>query len=697
MTNRLADETSPYLRQHADNPVDWMPWGDEALNAAREAGKPILLSIGYSSCHWCHVMAAESFEDPRTAEVMNNHFVNIKVDREERPDLDKVYQLAHQVITQNGGGWPLTMFLDPDTLVPFFGGTYFPKTPRYGLPGFADLLMRISATFDEKSEELAEQGEKVQAVLDAMKLTATEAEHRDADVLAAARTGLGRQYDGEHGGFGTEPKFPMPTAIERVLRHWAYQDHPDVKAAERDREGLDMVMHTLTQMARGGIYDHVGGGFCRYSTDRRWRIPHFEKMLYDNGQLLALYADALRVGPDALFEGVLEETVQWLLTEMRHPGGAFYAALDADSEGREGAYYVWQRHEIKKLLDEEEYLLVETLYGLDKPANFENRWNLYRTDSWRSVVSRLMLEDENPEKLLARAKAKLKAAREERPRPGCDDKILTSWNGLAIKGLACAAQVMQRRDWLTAGQAAADFLREHVWAEGRLYATYQGEAKFPGYLDDYAYLLDGLLALLSAEWRDTDLSFARALADGAIEAFEDAENGGFFFTAAQHESLIHRPKPTTDDALPPGNGVLARALIELSHLTGESRYLDAAERTLKWARAFLEKHPMGHCSLLAALEDVMHPPELVIVRGPLQAIGEWQRVAAKDYKPWRRVYAIPYENVRHAPPYLPRLVSAEAQQAPQAFICTGTSCSLPIESLAELRKIVAPSNVLSLV
>ena len=397
MRNRLADETSPYLLQHADNPVEWQPWDEAALAAAKKSGKPILLSIGYSSCHWCHVMAHESFEDPATAAVMNAHFVNIKVDREERPDLDKVYQTAHQLLARGAGGWPLTMFLDPQTLAPFFGGTYFPKTPRFRLPGFVDLLLRIRELFANRRADLDEQGRKL---VEAMARLGAEENGSDRlddiELIDQARQQLGDQYDSQEGGFGSAPKFPRPAALERMLRHQAYRR----RAGRLDRDALDMFMTTVTKMARGGIYDHLGGGFCRYATDRQWMTPHFEKMLYDNGQLLSLYADALLVAPDALFEGAVRETVAWLLREMRCPQGGFYAALDADSEGAEGRFYLWRRERVKKLLTADEYLVAETLYGLDKPPNFEGAWHLHRRDAWRSVAERLSLPQARADALL---------------------------------------------------------------------------------------------------------------------------------------------------------------------------------------------------------------------------------------------------------------------------------------------------------
>ena len=682
MSNRLKDETSPYLRQHADNPVHWQPWDSAALSEAREQDKPILLSIGYSACHWCHVMAHESFEDRATADVMNEHFVNVKVDREERPDLDKVYQLAHQLLTQQTGGWPLTMFLDPHTLLPFFGGTYFPKTPRQSLPGFSDLMLRVSDAWSSRRDALTEQGEKLRSVFGQIESAAAApgeaGDSRELEASAVAQ--LKSQYDAAEGGFGAAPKFPMPSTWLFLLEH---------ATREQDKGLLDMVMTTLTKMARGGIYDHLGGGFCRYATDRKWMIPHFEKMLYDNGQLLSLYARALTLGADPLFAGAVEETVGWLMRDMRDPQGGFYAALDADSEGSEGRYYVWRRDEIKRALDETEYLVVETLYGIDKPANFEGRWNLHRFDAWRSVVARLSLEPEEAEAALRSARAKLLGLRSQRPAPGLDDKILTAWNALTVKGLVDASIVLERPDWLDAASACVDFLRGNLWDGTTLHANWSGAAGYAAYLDDYANLIDALLSLLAARWREEDAAFAKTLADAVLSGFEDAEHGGFFFTANSAmgaDELFHRPKPTMDDALPPGNGVLARALFRLGHLLGEQAYVEAAERTTNWSTAKAVQHPPGHCTLLGALAEQRQPPRQIILRGPTPALMSWLSVARRSDPRGSVAYGIPYEHVQTLPAYLPKLVSTQEREQVVAYLCEDFSCSLPIRSLEEFER-----------
>ncbi len=687
MHNRLGTQTSPYLKQHADNPVHWQPWDDEALALARREGRPILLSIGYSACHWCHVMAHESFENPQIAALMNQWFVNIKVDREERPDLDKVYQLGHQLITGQPGGWPLTMFLDPDSHVPFFGGTYFPPAARHGLPAFPDLLQRVAEVFRERRGELREQADQVVAVLDGLNADAPPASGlADDELLEQCAGSLESQYDSADGGFGRAPKFPMPGTVDRLLRGWAHgrrSSAADAGARIRQSSRLDMVMTTLTRMARGGIHDHLGGGFCRYATDRRWMIPHFEKMLYDNGQLLALYSDALGVGPDPLFEAAVRGIARWLIVEMRHPDGAFFTALDADSEGEEGKYYLWRRDQVKRLLDADEYLVVETLYGLDKPANFEGRWNLHRYDAWASVVQRLSLDRARADALLASARDKMLAERATRTRPGLDDKVLTGCNALAIRGLATAAVRLGQPDWLQAAREAATFLRERLFQDGRLRASWQGgKARFDAYLDDYAYLLDALLALLAAQWRDEDARFALQLADALLDQFEDTD-GGFFFTSHDHARLIHRPKPLQDDAMPPGNAIAARALADLGHLFGETRYLDAANRTIAWARPRVQQTAAAYASMLSALEAVEAPRDLIVIRGPGAALGPWLERATRGYQPWRQVYAIPDDSACR-PPYLPKLVSADLSGTVHAYRCEGFQCSLPIRSLEEL-------------
>ena len=684
--NKLASETSPYLQAHADNPVDWHPWGEAAFALARESERPILLSVGYSACHWCHVMARESFADAATAKVMNERFVNVKVDREERPDVDRVYQLGHGLLTRQSGGWPLTAFLHPETLLPFFSGTYFPRQPRYGLPGFTDLLRRIGDAFGAQQEALTKQGKQLAqalAALDKHPADEKSGEAKAAALAATARDRLAQQYDSAAGGFGSAPKFPMPAALERLLRHWAAAR---ADGGKQDRDALNMVTATLTQMARGGIYDQLGGGFFRYATDRQWRIPHFEKMLHDNGALLALYADVLALGQDPLFTGAVRDTAAWLMREMQLPAGGYCTAQDADSEGEEGAFYLWRRDAVKRLLSEDEHLVVETLYGLDKPANFAGKWHLHRRDAWRAVVERLYLTPEEAERHLASARDKLLAVREARERPATDDKVLTAWNGLAIAGMAAAGVRLQEPDWIDSASQAADFLRHELVADGRLFASWKDGARgHVGFLDDHANLLHGLLALLAARWRDEDWTLALFLADELCNRFQDEEAGGFFFTPHDDAPLIARPKPTQDDSPPPGNATAIRALAALGHLAAEPRLLEAAERAAQWALPFAARHPAIHCALLTAIEAASQAPELIVVRAPAEAAADWMAAAREGYRPHRAAYLIPYE-ARRIPSYLPRLVAADVKERVSAFFCRGTECSKPITDLETFRE-----------
>ena len=662
MTNRLAKETSPYLLQHADNPVDWYPWGDEAFEIAQQAGKPVLLSIGYSACHWCHVMAHESFEDHATAQVMNDLFVNVKVDREERPDLDKIYQTAHQLITQRPGGWPLTMFLDGETRRPFFGGTYFPDEPRHGMPAFTSLLEKVANHYAENRDDLRQQGERLVEVFAQLEPAPAGAEQPLTDKpLGAVRDVLAQSFDREYGGFGSAPKFPHPTTIDRLFRHW----RNTAGDAEPDVEALYMAALTLARMAEGGLFDHVGGGFYRYSVDRYWQIPHFEKMLYDNGPLLAMYAQASIATGDALFADAANATADWLLADMQDANGGFYATRDADSEGEEGLYYLWDPDEVRELLGDD-FALFARRFGLDQAPNFEGRWHL--------TVREQVTDDEAD--AIADAKRLLLARRSQRVAPARDEKQLTSWNALAVRGLAIAGRALERPELVDAAAQAVDFLQSTLVEDDRLLASYKdGQAKFAAYLDDHAFLLDALLELLQARWDNAHLAFARQVADLLLEHFEDRGDGGFWFTADDHEQLIHRSKPLADEAVPSGNGIAALALQRLGFLLGETRYLDAAERTLRAAWRAMDEYPHGHVSLLAALEEYLDHPEIIVIRGAAEEAARWRDSASKVYAPRRLIFAIPNDETG--------LPGALAERAPQAgetvaYRCVGTHCDLPV-------------------
>jgi hypothetical protein len=676
--NRLAAESSPYLLQHADNPVDWHPWGDEAIARARALDRPILLSIGYSACHWCHVMAHESFEDEATATVMNRLFVNVKVDREERPDLDRVYQLAHQVLAQRGGGWPLTMFLAPDDLTPFFGGTYFPKEPRYGMPAFADLLERVASFYRDQRADVRRQNESLRGVFaDLVPPAPQPGRALTGQPLEAARRDLERGFDGEYGGFGGAPKFPHAGGIERLLRGW----HAGAQGPAPDLKALWMATLSLTRMAEGGLFDQLGGGFCRYSVDRYWMIPHFEKMLYDNGVLLALYAQAAAATGDPLFARVARDTATWALREMRSPQGGFHAALDADSEGHEGKFYAWQREQVRSLLTTEEFAVLARRFGLEREPNFEGAWHLHCFVPLAEVAKEAGVEPGRAAELLQSGRAKLLAAREGRVRPGRDDKILTGWNGLMIRGLAISGRILGEPAHLDAARAAADFLRAQCWRDGALHAAWKdGQARFPAYLDDHAHLLDALLELLQSRFRADDLAFARDLAESLLAKFADRERGGFWFTAEGQDPPLHRPKSFADDATPGGNGVAAQALARLGWLLGETRCLDAAEAALRAGWDSLSRAPQAHTAMLQALEEYLEPVEIIVIRGEAAAIGEWSRSLGAQYAPRRMVIAIPSD----AGGLPDSLASKLPRGAAVAYICRGPVCSEPVDSLAGL-------------
>jgi uncharacterized protein YyaL (SSP411 family) len=668
--NRLAQETSPYLRQHAANPVDWYPWGPEALERARAEDKPILLSIGYSACHWCHVMAHESFDDPATAALMNRLFVNIKVDREERPDLDHLYQAAHRLLSERGGGWPLTVLLTP-AQEPFFSGTYFPPVPRHGLPAFAGLLQRAEQIYRTQRDDVTRLGADLRAALRRQQPRApgVEPEWTRKPVDTACEL-LRAAFDPVEGGLGRSgrgPKFPQPQLLSFMLRH-------DPAA----------VLHTLRRMAAGGIYDQLGGGFCRYSVDAAWTIPHFEKMLYDNGALLALYADAFALTGEAVFARVVPETIAWALREMRAPEGGFYAALDADSEGEEGGFYLWTREQARACLSDPQYAVAAPHFGLDGAPNFEGRFHLRVVRPLESVAASLALDVDEARRVLDGARAALLSARAGRVRPGLDDKVLAAWNGLMIRGLARAARVFGRADWLAAARESMDFVRTSMWRDGRLFATWQGGgARHAACLDDAAFLLDASLELMQAGLRSADFDFALALARLLTGSFEDPVDGGFFFTAHDHEALIHRDKPVEDGATPGGNGVAALALQRFASVAGQPAFADAARRCLTVFHAILREAPHAAPTLLGALQEHLDPPRLVVLRGPAAMLPEWERALAGRYAPHTMVFSAPSESAA-----LPPGLAFPVREGVRAYVCTGGTCLPPVADLAELLSLV---------
>ena len=671
MPNRLATETSPYLLQHADNPVDWYPWSDEAFTLARETGKPVLLSVGYSACHWCHVMAHESFEDPAAAEIMNKLFVNIKVDREERPDVDKIYQRAYQLLTQRSGGWPLTMFLSPDTQRPFFGGTYFPPTPSHGMPAFKDLLQHVATYYVEKSDDVRSQGEQLMEVFGRLLPEPVAAHEKlDSGPLANVRAQIAQNFDAEYGGFSSAPKFPHPTTIEHLLR------------CPQDDEAMSMVSLTLTRMADGGLFDHLGGGFFRYSVDQFWQIPHFEKMLYDNGPLLAVYAQTYLATGEQFFADVANATANWMLADMVAPNGGLYSTRDADSEGEEGRFYAWTPEQVSGLLDQATFAALSQRFGLDEDANFEDKWHLTVRKTLDEIAAAMNVSIDELVEHVNAGRETLLTEREQRVPPDRDEKQLTSWNALAIRGFAIAGLALDRDDLVDAAAGAVDFIHENLFVDSRLLAVYKdGQARFAAYLDDYAFLLDAILELLQARWNNQHLEFAITLADTLLEFFEDAQDGGFWFTAEDHENLMHRPKPLADDAVPSGNGIAALALQRLGFLLGETRYLDAAERVLRAAWQAMTEHPLAHMSLLNALEEYNSHPEIIFIRGEDAEISHWRRSLATSYRHSQLIFAIS-NDTENLPGALADRESLAGKTV--AYRCVGTHCDLPVAHWEDL-------------
>jgi hypothetical protein len=658
--NRLQDSPSLYLRQHADNPVAWQPWDDAALASARDQDKPLLLSIGYSACHWCHVMAHESFEDPDTAAVMNELFVNIKVDREERPDLDKLYQLSHQLLNGRGGGWPLTLFLDPHDLGAFFAGTYFPPQPRHGLPAFVDLLRKVREWFDANRDAVRVQNRSLRQAIEQLQ-AATPGESDAGEALLEQAFGqLQQRYDSAHGGFGAAPKFPQAPLLGLV----AVLAEPGGRFAGAAQQ---MLRHSLAAMAASGLRDHLDGGFFRYTVDGTWTIPHFEKMLYDNAQLLPLYAEAAAAGGDRMLEQAASGIAGWLLSEMQQADGGFAASIDADADGQEGGFHVWDREQLEALLDEEYRGGFSRDFGLDRAPNFEGRhWHLVRTDG---AIS-------GHEESLKR----LRAARAARVPPATDTKVLTAWNALCADGLARAGLALERPDWIDAASATLTYLRRCAWRDGRLYAvTSKDGARFPAYLDDHAFLLQAILSLLQARWEDGLLPFARTIADRMLDLFESTD-GGFFFTASDQATPVTRLRTLQDDATPNGNGIAAVALQTLGHLESEPRYVEAAQRTLETGHAELAKYPLAHASLLTALDRSLRAPAQVVICGAIDAEKQsWRALALR----FNRVncYLLP-----QGAGDKPAAGKQGADHRTTAYICHGMRCLPPVTTPEDLEK-----------
>jgi len=667
MPNHLARETSPYLLQHADNPVDWYPWGEEALQKAKSEDKPIFLSIGYSACHWCHVMAHESFEDEAVAAILNEHFVSIKVDREERPDLDRIYMGAVQAMT-GSGGWPMSVFLTPEGQ-PFYGGTYFPPERRYGMPSFTDVLLGIADAWQNRRQELVESGQRLVAVIERQSAVHQGVKREDVkrETVETAFANLWQRFDRTHGGWGDAPKFPQPMALEFLLRH---------HHATGDALALQMVTQTLEAMARGGMYDQLGGGFHRYSVDAQWLTPHFERMLYDNAQLARVYLYAWQVTGEPFYRTIAEETLDYVAREMTDPAGGFYSTQDADSEGEEGKFFVWTPSEIRELLGQEAEAFMAA-YGVTKRGNFEGR----------NILEYVGHVNQRTE--LAKARRKLFTAREQRVHPGRDDKVLTSWNGLMLAAFAEAARALNRDDYRQVAERNAGFLLSELRREDdRLYRTWkEGEAKINGYLEDYAHLVVGLLELYQTSFEPRWYLAARELTGVMIEHFS-APDGGFFDTSDDHEELITRPRELQDNAVPSGNAMAALGLLRLAGLAVAPRYVELAQRSLVEVQPLLAQYPLGFGQWLIALDYVLaHPREIAIVGDP-EAVDTRALldVCAIGYRPHQIVALGAPDSEASTVPLLQNRNQIEGRAT--AYVCVDFACRLPVTDPAALRALL---------
>jgi uncharacterized protein YyaL (SSP411 family) len=676
-TNHLADETSPYLRQHAHNPVDWYPWGPDALARARQLDRPIFLSVGYSACHWCHVMEHESFEDPEIGKLLNDHFISIKVDREERPDLDQIYMAFVQESTGHGG-WPMSVFLTPDAR-PFFGGTYFPPDDRHGgrMPSFRRVLLSVVDWWRNQRDKIGQAAEQNGQALQALSQTGTSAAGGDLGpaLIRGVPSALGQLYDPTYGGFGSAPKFPHSMDLRVLLRAWKRFD---------DDQALHMVRHTLDRMARGGIYDHLGGGFHRYSTDARWLVPHFEKMLYDNALLVPVYLETYQATGEPFYRHVAEETLAYVRREMTGPEGAFYSTQDADSEGEEGKFYVWSAREVEEVLGKDLAEVVAHVYDVMPEGNWESHNILHRSRTDEQDARLLRLPEGELQQRLAEARRKLLEVRSRRVWPGRDEKTLTSWNGLTIAAFAQAAQVLDEPAYAVDAARAADFLLTRMrTADGRLLRTCSAGSppKLNGYLEDYSFLADGLVSLYEATFEPRWLEAALSLATVMVEQFWDPAEGAFFYTGRDHEALIARTKDPQDNAVPSGNSMAVTALLRLAKLTGRADLFAKAETTLQVYRALLANHPMAAGQWLTALDFYLGPvQEFAVVGDPAGA--DTRRVLGAirgGFRPNRVVALRPAGTAGDtAERAVPLLAGKTAAGAVTTYVCQDFTCQAPL-------------------
>jgi uncharacterized protein YyaL (SSP411 family) len=673
-TNKLIDETSPYLLQHAHNPVEWYPWGEEAFAKAKSEDKPLLVSIGYSACHWCHVMEHESFEDEATARVMNENFVNIKVDMEERPDVDQIYMTFVQ-LTTGRGGWPMNVFITPDKL-PFFGGTYFPPSPRYGMPSWQQILVSIAEAWREKRDELMHSANEIVGELRRIGIAELPSGALTTDQLDAAFQSFVRSFDGTNGGFGGAPKFPPSMSLEFLLRYWKRTG---------DENALEMVKFTARKMAEGGIYDQLGGGFHRYAVDAIWLVPHFEKMLYDNAQLIRIYTHLYQITGDDFYKRIAVETLEYVKREMLNDAGGFYSSQDADSEGVEGKFFVWTPDEVEAILGAEDAQIFNFFYDVSEAGNFEEKNILHVSYSPEAAAGALKIDTEKLNETLERGRAKLSAAREGRIKPFRDEKVLTAWNGLMLAAFAEAAAVFDNAEYLAIAKRNADFLLDQLQEPpgGRLLRTWKdGRAKLNAYIEDHANLADGLIELYQASGEVRYLDEARRLADLMITEFWDEDNGGFYFTSSDHEELIVRNKDFYDNATPSGNSAAADVLLRLAKFYGEEKYERFGSTVLRLASSQVRRHPQGFGRALLAIEfDQSAVKEIVI-------IGEkgnyLEREVKGSYLP--AAVVVTSDGASDGLPLLAGRSMVDGK--PTAYVCENFVCQRPVTTVEELNELL---------
>ena len=664
--NRLKNEKSEYLLQHADNPVDWYPWSKEAFDTAEKENKPIMLSIGYSACHWCHVMAHESFEDDGTAELMNANFINIKLDKEERPDLDKIYQMSQTIITGKTGGWPLTVFMTPAKF-PFFAGTYFPDTERHGLPGFKDILLRVMDFYKNQRDDISKQNIQIKNIFETLNKTKETKNIINEDLLDKVQSELISSIDKVHGGFGSAPKFPHVNNLDFLIK--------TTETINRNNsEVLELIDLTLTRMTCAGIYDHLKGGFFRYSVDELWMIPHFEKMLYDNGPMIDILCNAYKVTENPLYLDKINQTCQWAIEEMQDKQGGFYSTIDADSEHVEGKFYVWTDEELKDILNTDELKLFKEIFVVYDKPNFEGKYHLHVTKTNQESY----INNKKSADLIC---TKLLKIRNGRVRPETDKKILVSWNSLLMLGLINAYKVTGNYNYYDSAKKCFDFIKNYMYVNDKLYACYHDKPCFNAYLDDYAFLSKACIEFLKTDWNEKDFNFLESLTNTLLDNFQDKDNGGFYYTSDTHEELIYRPKSYMDESLPSGNSVATEVLSELYELTGDSKYSKAVDKSISSAADSINRSKFSHCSLYLAApiqtpegHHISISKRLIIIRCELEKVDEYKK----------NIYALNTMNdniyfiTNNESVTIKGIKDKINQGSFAAYICQNNTCSAPI-------------------